>query len=52
MPRRPSDRDRAWRPLADLLDADQERARERVERLDLPPAERALVLGLLARRRG
>jgi len=50
MARRPSDRDRAWRPIADLLEADVGRARARIERLDLPPDERALVLDLLARR--
>jgi hypothetical protein len=50
MTRRPSERERAWRPLADLLEADVGRARERIERLDLPPHQRALVLDLLARR--
>jgi hypothetical protein len=50
MARRPSERERAWRPLAGLLEADAGRVRERIERLDLPPAERAIVLDLLARR--
>jgi hypothetical protein len=50
MARRLSDRERAWRPFADLLDLDAGRARERIQRLDLSPAERALVLDLLARR--
>ena len=50
MARRTSDRDRAWRPLADLLEADVHRVRERIERLDLSPAERALLRELLDRR--
>lgn len=50
MARRPSDRHRAWRPLADLLEADAGRARERIERLDLPAAGRALLRELLDRR--
>jgi hypothetical protein len=42
----------AWRPLADLLGRDTvrpEQVRERVERLDLPAAQRALLLELLDR---
>ena len=53
MVRRRTDRDRAWRPFAELLGADVAepgRLRERIDRLGLPPAERALVLDLLERR--
>jgi hypothetical protein len=49
MARRTTDRDRSWRPLADLLGSDPGRLRERIERLDLPEAERALVLDRLQR---
>ncbi len=43
-------RNTTWRPLADLLGRERmppERLRERVERLDLPAADRALLLELL-----
>jgi hypothetical protein len=50
MARRTTDRDRSWRPLADLLGSEPGRLRERIEQLDLPEAERALVLDRLARR--
>jgi hypothetical protein len=42
----------AWQPLADLLGRDaarSDRLRERLDRLDLPAAQRALLLELLGR---
>jgi hypothetical protein len=46
------DRTAEWRPFADLLSrdaADGERLRDRLGRLDLPAAERALLRELLDR---